>query len=859
MMDEATDLAPPRHRAELPVDYQPPAGAYDEMVTLEGTLRPAWQKFVGKRARLDTAGLGQLSDQARRVLREDGVTYSTAGAPLGPARPWELDPVPLLFDKRSWQTLADALAQRVALLNLILADVYGPRRLLSEGVLPPAVAFGHPGFLLPCAGIPVPDGTYLHLYAGHLARQPDGQWLVLADRTQGPSGAGYAVENRLVVSRMLPQEFQSLRIERLAPFFIALRDRLLACARQNRDNPRTVLLSPGSHSNMYFEDAYLARYLGYMLAEDGDLTVRGDVVYLKTLGGLLPVDVILRRVFDFDCDPLELRPDSSSGTAGLVQALRSGKVVFANALGTGFLEAPALAAFLPAACRFLLNEDLRMASVPTWWCGRNDDFEYVERHLEELIVRHAFVHRAAPAIVAASLTSDQRRQLMAQIRRRPEDFVAQWPVQRSTAPVWDGRALQPWRVGLRAFAVSGPKGYQVMSGGLARMFDEPLTFDDSITAGKASKDVWILGDAPVKPVTLLEQPRKAVELRRSTADLPSRVADDLFWMGRHAERAEAMVRHLRSCAARLTSDFDPAGLAEVAVLVGAISDAGFDASAFATGSDAEAHAALSREILPWLFDAQRAGALAHTLSALFRTGARVRDRLSVDGWRILNELNLSVLFPWQPHTKHLGDFVLLLNQALNLLNALAGLNTESMTRGPGWRFLDMGRRIERALVTLALVRRTLVDSRAARVPVLEAVLEICDSAMTYRYRYLTTLQLAPVLDLVLVDATNPRAVGYQLDALSAHVAHLPTALEGPQRNPERTVMLAAQSTLRFTDVEALCETDRQGQCFRLDDLLTKLEGQLRELSDDIRSRYLTHTVQARQLGMQGGRRRQTRP
>jgi uncharacterized circularly permuted ATP-grasp superfamily protein len=294
--------------------------------------------------------------------------------------------------------------------------------------------------------------------------------------------------------------------------------------------------------------------------EGADLTVRGSAVYLKTLGGLLPVDVILRRIPDSESDPLELRPDSSFGTAGLVQALRAGEVAIANALGTGFLEAPALPAFLPAACRVLMGEDLRLLSAPTWWCGHQRDLEYVETNLERLVIRHALVRRAWPPIAGNTLTHDQRRQLMEQIRRRPERYVAQQPVERSNAPVWSGRSVEPWRVELRTFAVAGKSGYQIMPGGLARVFESPLTIGESMAAGQSSKDVWILSDEPVTPVTLLRQPAKLVELRRSPADLPSRVADNLFWLGRHAERAEAIVRHLRSCVVRLSSEVEPAGL-----------------------------------------------------------------------------------------------------------------------------------------------------------------------------------------------------------------------------------------------------------------------------------------------------------
>ncbi len=615
-MGEAASLPNHLPRDGLLAGYQPLAGVYDEMVAPSGLLRSPWEQFIGGVNRAGVAGLVQRAEQVKRLLRENGVTYNVVGAPQGPDRPWELDPLPLLFDKPAWQALAEALAQRALLLNLVLADVYGPQRLVREGVLPPAIVFEHPGYLLPCHGITPPDGAFLCLYAAHLARQPDGQWLVITDRTQGPSGTGYTLENRIAVSRALRNDFEMLHIERLAPFFIALRERLVLLAPGQRENPRVVLLSPGVRSPTSFEDGYMARYLGYTLVEGADLTVRGNAVYLKTLGGLLPVDVILRRIPDGDCDQLELEPNSPFGTAGLVQSLRDGAVVVANAIGSGFLEAPALAAFLPAACRLLLDEDLRCPSVPTWWCGNSDDLKYVEANLEHLIVRHALKRRGSPPIAAGKLTSDQQRQLMEQIRRRPEHYVAQQPVERSTAPVWKGRGVQPGRLELRTFAVFGKDGYQIMPGGLARVFESPQTIGESMAAGQTSKDVWVLSDGPVEPVSLLRQSAKLVELRRSGADLPSRVADNLFWLGRHAERAEAIVRHLRSCIVRLTNDLELAGVSELHDLVAALSDAPHGLPLPGQIDSSQLVEAIRQEVTGWLFDARRPGALAHTLEIL---------------------------------------------------------------------------------------------------------------------------------------------------------------------------------------------------------------------------------------------------
>ncbi len=829
--------------------YQPPTNVYDELATSDGTLRAPWQRFAAGLEDLGAQGWAQRADQARLLLRENGVTYNIYGAPEGPARPWELDPLPLLFGSAEWQQLSTALTQRVTLLNRILCDLYGPQELLTQGVLPPKLVFGPSGFLRPCHALHVPDDLYLHLHACHLARQPNGQWVVLADRSQGPSGAGYAVENRIVISRTLPADFQSLHVERLASFFITLRETMQRLATRNKDNPRVVLLSPGPQSSTYFEDTYLARYLGYTLVEGGDLTVRGTQVFLKTLGGLLPVDVILRRIPDDDCDPLELRGDSVIGPPGLVQAARSGQVAVANALGSGFLEAPALLAFLPDVCRFLLDEDLLLPSVPTWWCGRQEDLRYVETHLEELLVRPAFSHRSAAPTLGWTLNDKARASLLDEIRHRPGMYVAQSRIIRSTSPVWNNGTFQPWHVGLRTFAVAARDGYRVMPGGLSRVSPSADQLGASLAEGERSKDVWVLSDRPVSTITLLRPPATAVELRRSTNDLPSRVADNLLWLGRHVERAECMVRHLRSAVVRLTNELDPAGLPELLVLVDAMRDEPSDTNEVPSPDLSDVLAKLRSEVISFIFDPQLSYGLHKTFGSLRRTASIVRDRISVDCWRIVNQLNLDTLNPGDKNVPGLGEVLFLLNQMLTLLSAFGGLATESMTRGPGWRFLDMGRRIERALQTLCVVQRTLVNQRAELVPVLEAVLEIADSSMTYRYRYLTSLQLAPVLDLLLVDETNPRAVGFQLNALSEHVENLPRDVDDSLYHPEEKIMQAAQAALRLTDVEALCEADSAGVRDKLDQLLEQLSEHLRRLAERITHIYLIHTGPSRKLGV----------
>ena len=509
----------------------------------------------GSFARSKRSGRDEFTSRwegARRSIRENGVTYNVYGDPQGVDRPWELDMVPLLISPAEWAGLETALIQRTRLLNLILADLYGPQTLLGSGLLPPSLVLSNPAFLRACHGIPVPHGMYLHLHAVDLVRSPDGQWWVLADRTQAPSGAGYALENRIVLLRSLPEAFRDCQVHRLASFFGAQRDTLRAMAPQPRDQPRVVLLTPGPYNETYFEHAYLARYLGFTLVEGGDLTVRDRRVFIKTLEGLQPVDVIFRRLDDSFCDPLELRSDSSLGVAGLVEAARAGNVTIANALGSGVIETAAIMPFLPGLCRHLLGEELKLPSFATWWGGQPRELEYVIEHLDQLVVKRAFPTDAREPVFGAELSDGERSLLAAELRARPDHFVGQEHVALSAAPVWHQDRMEPRRVVLRTYVAAAGDSYAVMPGGLTRVsstHDGPIV---SMQRGGGSKDTWVLSDGPVSSMTLLAPAGSAVRPERAGSDLPSRVAENLFWLGRHAERAEHAIRLLRSVVARLT-------------------------------------------------------------------------------------------------------------------------------------------------------------------------------------------------------------------------------------------------------------------------------------------------------------------
>ncbi|MBL9092051.1 MAG: circularly permuted type 2 ATP-grasp protein [Planctomycetaceae bacterium] len=845
------EAAPTRPPEDLLAAYKSPPGVFDEMVDPSGALRPAWQRLVSSFEQIGGDGLSEHNEQARRLLRDNGVTYNVYGEAAGEDRPWELDCVPLVLSSAEWNKLSEGLAQRAALLNLLLIDLYGRQDLLRQGLIPADLVLGNPEYLLPCRDLRVPNDCYLHLFAAHLGRKPDGSWLVLADRTQGPSGAGYALENRLVISRVLGDQFHDARVRRHATFFKTLRESLVSIATRHRENPRVVLLTPGPSSSAYFEDVYLARYLGYTLVEGGDLTVRDNAVFLKTLGGLLPVDVVLRRLQDADCDPLELCTDSMLGVAGLVQAARSGNVVVANALGSGILEAPALAAFLPELCRRMLGEELKLPSVATWWCGRDEDRRYVLANLDHLLIKSALLHRSRKPIHGGRLSQAERERLVAQIEKHPEAFAAQELVERSSAPIWSKGGLQPRHVALRTFVAASGDGYEVMPGGLIRVTTDPHVPAVSMSVGQGSKDLWVLSEGPVAPVSLLKPYGAPVELRRSGNDLPSRVADNMFWLGRQIERAEGIVRQWRSVITRWMGESEPGAVSELPILFDALlQDWIEDGPRERSGDDL--YRSRHRLLLRLLYDESRPDSLRSTIQSAHRLASIMRDRLSIDSYRILNRLRAEIGTGAPPADLTLDDVLLQLNQLIFLLAAFSGMGMESMTRGPSWRFLDMGRRIERAQHTVRLLHSVLVRRIAEPTPVIEALLEIADSSMTYRSRYLSSIQLAPALDLVLTDESNPRSAAFQLAALADHVKGLPHDEGKPQSTPEHRVMLAAQTELRLTDVEALCSSaDADGEHRQLGELLTRLERHLTALAEAIAHTYLVHAGPSRHLGLVG--------
>ena len=806
--------------APLLAGYRTVPGVHDELVDAHGRVRPQW---AGLFARIDRLGRPEVECRfagADRYLRDSGVVYRVYGEAEDADRPWPLAHLPIVLAPDDWSVLAEGMLQRARLFEALLGDLMGEARLVADGTLPAALVAGNPEYLRPLSGIVPAGGHHLHLYAADVGRAPDGRWWVLAERTQAPSGAGYAIENRIALSRALPEAFDDLGIQRLGPFFQAMRAGLAATG--GRDDARIALLSPGPWNETYFEHAFLARCLGFQLVEGGDLVASERGVAVKTVAGLERIDVLLRRVDADFADPLELNPGSRLGVPGLVEAVRAGRVVVANALGSGLVEAPALIGWLPMLARRLLGEELRLPNVATWWCGEPPARETVIRELDRLALAPAF-GRSLPGILdsagvlGARLSGAERRRYIDKLQRRGVDFVGREPLRLSTAPVWEKGRLTPRPFAIRVFVARTPSGWTVMPGGLARFSEREDVRYLSMQRGGRSGDVWVMGERPAtRPEVRLMPEPDAAEIHRSNGILPSRAADNLFWFGRYLERAETTLRLLRGLdghgddgVVEISRDLTRR-ITRLLVSWGAIP------------VDPEGGPVDIAEAAAW---GPLPGSVANLIAEAHRTGAVVRDRLSPDAWRALRDLGDRLRRPTlETRPVHVFEEV---EYGLRTIAAVVGLAHENMNRREGWRFFDLGRRIERAIGIARSARRFAEEN--ADVDALDLLLDLADGRVTYRTRYLSGSARRPVLDLVLLDEANPRAVAFQVTAIAEHLAALVGRRPGDLLRPAERLATRLAGTLETSDAGTF-------DAARIE----AIEGDLMAISDAVTAQYFGH-------------------
>ena len=824
--------------------YVPQEGHWDEALTPGGFPRRHWRDLLVALGRMGPEQLNRRWRAGQQLIQTNGITYNVYGDPQGKERPWNLDLIPLVIDGREWEHIEQSIIQRATLLNAMVADVYGPQSLIHKRQLPAEMLYANPHFLRPCCGITPPSGVHLHTYAADLARSPSGDWWVIADRTQATSGIGYALENRLVSAQTLPSVFNQCRVRQLGPFFETARTALMALAPNRRANPRVVLLTPGPHNETYFEHSFLARQWGFPLVEGADLTVRDNRVFLKTLAGLEPVDLVLRRMDDSFCDPLELRGDSLIGIPGFVQAARMGNVAVANALGAGLAETALQMAFLPGLSRQLLGEELRMPSVATWWCGDEQPRRYVLEHLDELVIKPTFPRFGQNAEFPAQMSAAARKELAARIEAHPEQFLAQEQVDLSTAPVRAEQVIAARHVVLRVFAVWDGSSYTVLPGGLTRVSQQDQSLVVSMQLGGGSKDTWVLNAQ--REEVAYQRNADPLVTPRSSAELPSRMADNLFWLGRYAERVESSVRLVRVLLPGLSGEADFGRGASIDTVVHLLGGLGYLPAEFSEGSLATQRWSLQRLLGSMVFDPTRTSGIGWNLKHIRRVTWPLKERLSQDTWRVLQQLETD--FSSTPPTETEQRFVAamrLLDRAIVTLSAFAGLLTENTTRGYGWRFLEIGRRLERSLQMTELLRVGIVQAPVDVDPYLQMLLEIADSSITYRTRYFTAMRTEFVLELLLADETNPRSIAFQLANILAHAEDLPRTGEAAGDATELTVASKLLAAIREADMEDLATRDALGNISALEDILKLIKTGLYDISDALSARYFSHLTPSR--------------
>ena len=776
-------------------DYAPLPGTPDEFIGADGAIRPHWRHLLTTLAGLEQEAIEQRFEAADRRIRNMGMSYRVQGETA--ERSWPLSRVPLIIPQAEWQDIARGVAQRAELFERILGDVYGDGALIREGLLPAAAVTGSTDFLASLRGVSPPGARWLRLYAADIGRGPDGRWWVLGDRTQAPSGSGYALENRLVVSQAFPSLYSEMNVERLAPFFREFRAGLRNSAQ--RSVPRICILTPGPWSQTYFEQAYLARYLGFLLVEGGDLVARDGHIFVRTIAGLKRADVLWRHVDADWCDPVELNPSSRIGVPGLIDAIRAGAVAVENMPGAGLLESRALLAFMPGLARRLLGEELIMPSIATWWCGQTAERRKVLASLDEIAIAGAFGDQVPGfagqrSIVGGELGAADRARLAEDIGERGVDYVGQDIVRLSTTPRWENGRLVPRPFVLRVYAAATPDGWRVMPGGFCRVSGQSDARAVSMGEGVESADVWVLSDSPVETTSLLPAPEK-VRIVRLLGNLPSRAADNLFWFGRYLEREEATLRLVRCICQRAVDPDTPANSARQSLeklktlLV---------AWGAAPSRMARAPSALISDAA--LRDAEGAGSALSIARAARHAASVIRERLTPETWRLIGRLE-SVIDEAPDHALSEPEIIDCADEALTTIAALSGLFDENFNRGAGWIFYDMGRRVERGINTCRLARQ--FGGAQASAHNLDVLLDLIDSQITYRSRYLTGVAPGPVRDMALLDPFNPRSVAFQAAAIDDHIAALPILRQDGMLEEPRRLSTQLRADLATEDAEKI--------------------------------------------------------
>lgn len=805
-------------------------GRYDECRAPDGSLRPPWAEFLRRLGPDPSATLKAANEACIRAVLEQDVSMNVYAGARSEPKPWPLDVVPQLVGAKDWEVLSDGLLQRARLFNTLLSDLYGPQKFLRNRILPAKLAMANPRFLRPCCGLGNRPGVFLHHYAVDIARSPDGRWWVLQDRMDAPSGLGYSLQNRSLVQSALSQEYQGMQVEPISSFYDDFGSSLarLAPSPGRGEDPRIVFLTPGPANETYFEHAYLARFLGMPLVEGADLTTRDRQVFLRTVGGLKRVSAMVRRVDSGFCDPLELNSESVLGVPGLVHAAHGGRVAIANQLGGAALESASLLAFLKPLCQSVLGESLRLPSVATWWCGQEDAKDYVLENLHALVIKRSFRERgAATTRYGALLGESEREALAANIRAQPGDFCGQERLFLGTTPAWSGGGLKPVPFVMRLFVAWHEGEYRVMPGGLTRFDPTGADAIVSLQKGSATKDTWVIAaDTPFHPPPAAL--RESAVLYRRPETTPSRLADNLYWLGRYLERTAQMLW--------LLEQLGPLLQGHVAKLEAAVTRDSLrlllTLQLSLPGEDTTL-AEMAAQIRAEADDPDHPGSLAANLANLIRVLDQVKVSLPPEFWRIIRRLRAIAASGNPLGAADLGQ----------QLASLEALTSETLAHDTGWHFLKLGLRVERARHIVFLADELLLPERAAGEPPespsefrLQTLLHYTSCLFTYRSLYHGDFQPASILAWLFGAPENPRGLRFQADQIAEHVAALPEELAPRSVSGLRATAFRLVSNTKLIEPSVLESDPVQAQAF-----FTGAEAILTEFNSRLAQIYFSHS------------------
>ncbi len=796
--------------------------AWDEATAKDGQIRPQWADLAVKLHNLTADERAALSASADRMLDDLGTTFNVYSDVGGTGQPYQIDPIPLMITREEWDKISAGLAQRIRLLETVIADLYGPQKLLAQGLIPPDLIHSNRAYQPQVRGVLPPGGRFLVTTSTDLLRAPNGAWTVLHDQIQGPQGLGQVLENRNVTSNLLSEHYESSRVARLGGYFDEERATLQGLSVQRQEMPNVVILTSGFRHPSYFEHAYKARLLGFPLVEAADLTVREKRLYLKTLAGLRRIDGVACRIGDDAIDPLEFWTLGRGGVPGMVEAWRSGNVALANAPGSGLAASPALLPFLPRICREWFKEDLKLPFVETWWLGNAEVRARVLDQMNRYVLLSSFPDDSALPVRWATLSPNAKKSWLALIEERPHDFVVQLDVTPSQAPSLEGRGLSSKPVVLRGFTLNAADAPVILPGGLGRVGKAGQP--PQLWPGHAgfTKDVWISEDVNATASPLVRSQEGSTVLRHpSASEVPSRIAEQLFWVGRYAERIEIATRLLRVTLRHMIGESGRRQRDQLFACIDLINSVGMLPKERKTKTSGMFNA-----LVDLVHGANSRAGLAPLVRALLSNAAAARDRLSDDTWRFFNRLEGIVHQPATlPQTTELSQT---LDTLILHLSAFSGMQAENMTRGQGWRFLEIGRRLERSLGTLSLLKCAAEFSETDSL-ILDPLLETCDSVMTYRRRHFSKPRWDAVCGLLFSDLTNPRSVAFQIAIMKKESELFPG---------DPKFGLFPQIIERLSSLDEPFQNPKA----QTGDELEAFGDSLEELSDLLTQHYFSHSV-----------------